>query len=89
MTSTLQKWVLILDIPREIYDLQKRGYRHFRADFEEDTRRVHLRAWMEVKAKGKIHCPGSETEECQHEPFNNRRALEVHQRAKKHGDYVA
>ncbi len=86
MTSTLQKWVLVLDIPREIYALQKSGYRHFRADFEEDTRRVHLRAWKEVKAKGRFICQGSATEECQHPPFNNSVALDMHQRATGHGD---
>ncbi|MDG7021136.1 MAG: hypothetical protein JRN23_04320 [Nitrososphaerota archaeon] len=88
MTSTLQKWVLILDIPRTIYELQKLGYKHFQADFEEDTRRVHLRAWKDVKPKNALKCEGTPTEECDHPPFNNRRALDWHQIARKHGKYA-
>jgi hypothetical protein len=85
LTSTLQKWVLVLDIPRTIYELQKLGYRHFRADFEEDTRRVHLKAWKDVKARGRFVCMGTPTEVCDHPPFNNSTALQLHQRTRRHG----
>ena len=89
LTSTLQKWVLVLDVPRTIYELQKKGYAHFRADFEEDTRRLHLKAWKDVKPKGTLACNGTSKKKCDHPPFNNSRALDLHQRARKHGGYAA
>ena len=45
MVSVRKEFVLIIDIPRKIYEAQKLGYTHFEADFTQDSRRVELRAW--------------------------------------------
>lgn len=92
MVAINKEWVLVIDIPKKIYEYQKRGYTHFEADFTDDTRRVELRFWRRKdppQRKLQLICSGTSKEECDHPPFNNSRALDLHQRARKHGGYAA
>ena len=92
MVAINKEWVLIIDIPKKIYEYQKRGYTHFEADFTDDTRRVEVRFWRRPKEAPQrtlqLLCIGTDKEECDHAPFNNSAALDLHQRAKKHGEYA-
>ena len=90
MTSVRMKFVLVYDLPKEIYEAQRLGYDHFEADFTDDTRRLLLKFWRKSSAaKGlSLQCPGTATEECGHPPFRSRMALRWHQQAKRHGTEV-
>ncbi|MDG6917515.1 MAG: hypothetical protein JRM85_07995 [Nitrososphaerota archaeon] len=92
MVAINKEWVLIIDIPKKIYEYQKRGYTHFEADFTDDTRRVELRFWRRPEERPRrtleLICSGTRKEECEHPPFNNSAALDLHQRARKHGRYA-
>ena len=77
-----KEWVLIIDIPKKIYEAQKRGYNHFEADFTGDSRRVELRTWKRKdRFSRKFEC-----EACQKQ-LPNRSALNMHQAQLKHGPY--
>ena len=82
MVSVKKEFVLIIDIPRKIYEAQKLGYTHFEADFEGDTRRVTLRSWKRRNLPSrKLEC-----ETCQ-KPMPSSSALRIHQAQLKHGPY--
>ena len=83
MVSVRKEFVLVIDIPRKIYEYQKRGYNHFEADFAGDSRRVQIRAWKRKdRSRHKIEC-----ETCQGR-FSNRNALKTHQLHARHGLFV-
>ena len=82
MVSVKKEFVLIIDIPRKIYEAQKLGYTHFEADFDGDTRRVVLRSWKRKdRASWKLEC-----ETCQ-KPMPSSSALKTHQAQLGHGPY--
>jgi len=78
VVSVLKQWVLIIDIPRTIYDLQKRGYTHFEAEFKEDTRRLEFKAWKAQKREPKFACGGCTR------LFLNPQSLKVHRQYTGH-----
>jgi len=83
MVSVKKDFVLVIDIPRKIYEAQKLGYTHFEADFEGDTRRVTLRSWKrEDRTARRFECPTCQS------MVPNRSALNVHQVQLKHGPYA-
>ena len=82
MVSVRKEFVLVIDIPRKIYEAQKLGYTHFEADFDGDTRRVIMRSWKRKDRAGwKLEC-----ETCQ-KPMPSSSALKTHQAQLKHGPY--
>jgi hypothetical protein len=45
MVAVRKKWVLLIDLPFAVRELVAEGYRSFRMEAGEDTKRVELRAW--------------------------------------------
>ena len=56
MVSILKEWVLVIDIPKKIYELQKQGYDHFEAEFKSDSRRLEFKAWKKPILKRAFPC---------------------------------
>ena len=72
---------------------KKYGYDRFKFELPKSGRpvRVVLEAWRADGRKfagRKLVCEGTPTEDCDHPPFVNSTALEMHQRTKKHGPYA-
>ena len=51
MVAVRKEWVLLIDLPFKVRELASKGYRSFRLEAGEDTRRVELRAWKGPKAE--------------------------------------
>ena len=82
MVVPIKRWLLVIDIPKYIYEMQKRGYNHFEADFTQDSRRVELKAWRRrEKIPKRFEC-----ESCP-DSFPNRSAKRLHQIQLGHGGF--
>ena len=44
MVAVRKEWVLLIDVPFKVRELVSKGYRNFRLQAGEDTKRVELRA---------------------------------------------
>jgi hypothetical protein len=49
MVAVRKQWVLLIDLPFTVRELAAKGYRNFRLQAGEDTKRVELRAWKGTK----------------------------------------
>lgn len=53
MVAVRKQWVLLIDLPFTVRELVAKGYRNFRLQAGEDTKRVELRAWKGSKARSR------------------------------------
>ena len=53
MVAVRKEWVLLIDLPFKVRELAAKGYRNFRLQAGEDTKRVELRAWKGIRVRSR------------------------------------
>jgi len=59
MVSVLRRWVLMLDLPYTLRQLQERGFNKIFLELAPDTKRAQIKAWKykKVEVRGHVYQP--------------------------------
>jgi len=49
MVAILKRWVLLIDLPYTLRELQQKGYGRVFLEIDRETKRVEIRAWRRQK----------------------------------------